>query len=319
MNPEQALNPEQVSVLGVHGLITPARVVDVTADRTAALPERPPLGLSQQSKERIIMVLSPLLLLAFWEVLVRAGILDKRFFPAPSSIWGTFQSLAWVNVAPTASTVPILGTQLTLPFTLTTGELWIHVRDSLGRILIGFAIGMVPALVLGVIMGLNTWVRAFFNAWVAALYPIPKIAILPLIMLIFGLGDQSKWAIIAIGVFFPVLYNTILGVTNIPNIYLDVGKNFGASKLQFYWTVALPGALPSIITGVKLAAGVALLVIVSAEMLAAKSGIGYMIWQAWQTFSVERMYVGLIVISALGILINLLLIELEHKLIPWRV
>jgi NitT/TauT family transport system permease protein len=82
--------------------------------------------------------------------------------------------------------------------------------------------------------------------------------------------------------------------------------------------VALPGALPSIITGIKLAAGVALLVIVSAEMLASKSGIGYMIWQAWNTFSVERMYVGLIVISIIGILINLLLNELEHKLIPWR-
>jgi ABC-type nitrate/sulfonate/bicarbonate transport system permease component len=313
------MNPEQVSMLGVHGLITPASVVDVTADRTAALPERPPLGLSQASKERIILFVSPFLILLLWEIMVRAGVLDKRFFPAPTSIWSTFQSLAWVSVALTASTVPVFGAQLTLPFTLTTGELWIHIRDSLSRIAIGFVIGAVPALILGVIMGLNVWVRAALGGWQAALYPIPKIAILPLIMLIFGLGDQSKWAIIAIGVFFPMLYATTLGVQNIPNIYLDVGRNFGARTPQFFWTVALPGALPSIMTGIKLSTGVALLVIVSAEMLAAKSGLGYMIWQAWQTFSVERMYVGLVVISALGILINVLLVELEHKLIPWRV
>jgi NitT/TauT family transport system permease protein len=137
-------------------------------------------------------------------------------------------------------------------------------------------------------------------------------------MLIFGLGEMSKYVIIAIAVFFLVIYNTMAGVMNIPNIYLDVGRNFGANRVQFWWTVALPGALPLIFTGIKLAAGVALLVIVAAEFVGAKTGIGYLIWQSWQTFSVEAMYVGLVVISILGFLVSTGLDELEHVVIPWR-
>jgi NitT/TauT family transport system permease protein len=288
------MSQERVSTAEVQGLITQARVADVSQDRTAAEAERPKLGISSQNKERLLSIFSPFLLLILWEVLVQAGLLDKRFFPAPSSIVGTFGQL------------------------VTSGELFRHLQASIARIIIGFMLGAIPALIVGVTMGLSRWVRAFLSPMVAALYPIPKIAILPLVMLIFGLGEQSKWVIIAIGVFFLVLYNTMAGVMNIPNIYLDVGRNFGASKVQFFWTVALPGALPLIFTGVKLAAGVALLIIVAAEFVGAKTGIGYMIWQSWQTFSVETMYVGLVVISMLGYLVSLGLDELEHVLIPWR-
>ena len=288
------MSQERVSTADVQGLITTARLADVSADRTAAAADRPALGLSQQNKERLLSIFSPVLLLILWEILVQTTLLDKRFFPAPSSIVGTFGSL------------------------ITSGELWKHLQASIARIVIGFLLGAIPALILGITMGLFRWVRAFFSPMVAALYPIPKIAILPLVMLIFGLGEQSKWVIIAIGVFFLVLYNTMAGVMNIPNIYLDVGKNFGASRLQFYLTVALPGAMPLIFTGVKLAAGVALLIIVAAEFVGAKTGIGYMIWQSWQTFSVETMYVGLVVIAVLGYLVSLLMDELEHILIPWR-
>jgi NitT/TauT family transport system permease protein len=301
---------ERATTADVQALITTARLADVSADRTAAVAERPALGLSRQNQERILSILSPILLLILWEELVQIGVpnlvslatgqgfamwqLDRRFFPAPSSIVGTFTNL------------------------VTSGELWKHLTASVTRIVIGFALGAIPALLLGITMGLFRWVRAFFSPMIAALYPIPKIAILPLIMLIFGLGEPSKWVIIAIGTFFLVLYNTMAGVMNIPNIYLDVGKNFGASRLQFYWTIALPGALPLIFTGLKLAAGVALLIIVAAEFVGAKTGIGYLIWQSWQTFSVETMYVGLIVIAVLGYLVSLAMDELEHFLIPWR-
>ena len=288
------MSQERISTADVQGLITPARVADVSQDRTAAVAERPKFGISSQNKERLLSIFSPFLLLFLWEFLVQVGLLDKRFFPAPTSIVGTFGSL------------------------ITSGELFRHLQASIARIIIGFLLGAIPALIVGVIMGLSRWVRAFLSPMVAALYPIPKIAILPLVMLIFGLGEQSKWVIIAIGVFFLVLYNTMAGVMNIPNIYLDVGRNFGASKVQFFYTVALPGALPLIFTGIKLAAGVALLIIVAAEFVGAKTGIGYMIWQSWQTFSVETMYVGLVVISMLGYLVSLGLDELEHVLIPWR-
>ncbi|HZU05640.1 MAG TPA: ABC transporter permease [Chloroflexota bacterium] len=288
------MSQERVSTADVQGLIIRQPVADVALDRTAAEAERPALGLSTEMKQRLLSIFSPMLLLILWEVLVQLGLLDKRFFPAPSSIVGTFWNL------------------------IVTGELFRHLQASISRIIVGFLLGFIPGLILGITMGLFRWVRAFLMPMVASLYPIPKIAILPLVMLIFGLGEASKWVIIAIGVFFLILYNTMAGVMNIPNIYLDVGKNFGASRLQFYRTVALPGAMPLIFTGIKLAAGVALLIIVAAEFVGAKTGIGYMIWQSWQTFSVETMYVGLVVISILGYLVSLLLDELERILIPWH-
>jgi len=244
--------------------------------------------------ERVLMLTSPFALVALWELLVRASVLDARFFPAPSSIVGTFANL------------------------ISSGELAKHTGTSLSRAAWGFGIGFFPALILGITMGLQPLVRAAMQPIVGATYPIPKVAILPLVMLIFGLGEQSKWAIIAIGVFFQVLISTAAGVANIDRIYLDVGKTFGASRLNIYRTVALPGALPVIFAGIRLGWGVALLLLVAAELVAAKSGLGYLIWNSWQTFAVEEMYVGLVTVAFLGFVSFVLLDILESRLIPWK-
>ena len=249
--------------------------------------------LSRQAAERIVTLLAPLILLLLWEALVQARLLDRRFFPAPSSIVGTFVSLAQTSLAG-------------------------HIGISLSRAAIGFLIGAVPAILLGVVMGLVPLVRAALQPIVGALFAIPKVAILPLIMLIFGLGEQSKWAIIATAVFFQVLISTTAGVANIDRIYLDVGRNFGAGRLATFWTIALPGALPLIFAGIRLGWGVSLLLLVTAEMVAAKSGLGYLIWQSWQTFTIEEMYVGLVTIAVLGMLSFWLLDLLEAWLIPWK-
>jgi NitT/TauT family transport system permease protein len=243
--------------------------------------------------EQIVALLAPLLLLLIWEALSRAGLLDRRFFPAPSSIVGTFVSLA-------------------------EGPLMGHIGISLMRAAVGFVIGAVPAILLGVLMGLVPIVRAALQPIVGALFAIPKVAILPLIMLVFGLGEQSKWAIIAITVFFQVVISTTAGVANIDRIYLDVGRNFGAGRLATLWTIALPGALPVIFAGIRLGWGVSLLLLVTAEMVAAKSGLGFLIWQSWQTLSIEAMYVGLITVAVLGMISFWLLDVLEGWLIPWR-
>lgn len=126
-----------------------------------------------------------------------------------------------------------------------------------------------------------------------------KSADLPLILLIFGLGEASKIVMVAIGVFYPVLINAAAGVMEINKIYLDVGRSFKASRWQVFRTIALPGAMPLIMTGVKLGVGIGLILIAIAEMIGAKSGLGYMIWNAWEILSVETMYVGLIVIALL--------------------
>jgi NitT/TauT family transport system permease protein len=272
---------------GVERAGTTARVRVQTASE-----RRRPL-LSRRAAERIVSLLAPLLLLLVWELLVRGGLLDRRFFPAPSSIVGTFVALATT----------------TLPG---------HVGISLSRAAVGFVLGAVPAVLLGVMMGLMPIVRAAMQPIVGALFAVPKVAILPLMMLIFGLGEQSKWAIIAIAVFFQVLISTAAGVANIDRIYLDVGRNYGAGRLATFWTIALPGALPVIFAGIRLGWGVSLLLLVTAEMVAAKSGLGYLIWQSWQTFAVEEMYVGLVTIAALGMLSFWLLDAVEGWLIPWR-
>src|SRR5256886_11201515 len=181
--------------------------------------------------EQLIAMVSPLLLIALWEALVRIRILDARFLPAPCSLVGTFTSL------------------------IASGELLLHVGASLKRVLLGLLAGGVPALALGLAMGLSRWARAAFNPIISATYPIPKSAILPLVMLIFGLGDASKVALVAIGVFYLVLINTMAGVLNIQPIFLDVGRNFGASRLQLFRTIAFPGALPLIFAGLRLEIG----------------------------------------------------------------
>lgn len=250
--------------------------------------------------ERALSVLSPLILLALWQIGTMLpgqdgqNLIDTRFFPSPTAI---FQVLGQM---------------------LQSGELWANLSISLERIAIGFLIGAVPGVVIGILMGLFSPVRAAIQPIIDGTFPIPKIAILPLFIMIFGIGEESKYAIIAVAVIYLVLINTQAGVRNIEKIYLDVGKNYHASKLMMFTDIALPGALPLIVAGLKLGMGVALLVIVAAEFVGAKSGIGYLIWTSWQVFQVEKMYVGLLVTAALGFASAILLNWLERVLIPWK-
>lgn len=251
--------------------------------------------LSERARYRFLGILSPLGLLLIWEVCAQLHLIDARFFPAPSAIFSFGYTL------------------------LVSGELLKHTAITLQRMFWGTLIGGIPALVLGIIMGLNRPIRALIDPLVAATYPIPKSAILPLALLIFGLGEGSKIFMVAIGVFFPVLINSAAGVLEINNIYLDVGRNFKASRSQIFRTIALPGALPVIMTGFKLGIGIGLIMVTMAEMLGgADSGLGFMIWNAWQIFSVEQMYVGLFVIALIGFLLTMLLDEIEGWLIPWK-
>jgi NitT/TauT family transport system permease protein len=250
--------------------------------------------LGANHRDRLVSLASPILLLILWEILVRAGVLDARFFPAPSSIYHTLVAVA------------------------VDGSLWANTSASLQRLLWGFLLGSIPALLLGVAMGLNRTLRALVDTLVATTYPEPKSAIFPLILLIFGLGEASKIVMVAIGVFYPVLINSCTGVLEINKIYLDVGHNFRATRWQVFRTIAIPGAVPHIMSGIKLGVGMGLILIAIAEMIGAKSGLGYMIWNAWEILSVETMYVGLLVIALLGFIFSMLLTEVERVLVPWK-
>ena len=250
--------------------------------------------LAARRRDRILSIASPLGLLLAWELAARAGLIDVRFFPAPSDI-----ILKLIEMA-------------------RSGELTENVLISLERIVLGFLLGGVPAIVIGIAMGIWRPVRALVDPLIVATYPIPKSSLLPLILLIFGLGEMSKVMMVAIGVFYPMAINATAGVLQINQIYLDVGKSFKASPWDTFRTIALPGALPFIMTGVKLGAGLALILIAIAEMVGAKSGIGFMIWSAWETFAVAKMYVGLFVIALIGFAISLMLNEIERWVIRWK-
>jgi ABC-type nitrate/sulfonate/bicarbonate transport system permease component len=259
-----------------------------------AIPQAKVWTLNRRSRERIISFLSPIALLLLWEILARLGILDTRFFPAPSQI---------------------LSTMLTM---MKSGELQDDTLISMTRLAVGFLVGGIPALIIGVVMGLNSTLRAMIDPLIAATYPIPKSSILPLALLVLGLGEASKIFMVAIGVFYPIAMNAMAGVREINKVYLDVGHNFKASRWDVFRTIALPGAMPMIMTGVKLGIGMGLVLIAIAEMVGAKSGLGYLIWNAWETFAVDQMYVGLFVIALIGFALTLILNELEKVLVPWK-
>lgn len=247
----------------------------------------------QGTVDVLLALLLPLLLLILWEISVRQEWLDIRFFPAPTNIFVA----AW---------------QL-----LISGELIGDITTTLRRVMVGYVAGVIPGLILGIFMGLNATVRKLIWPLASAWYPVPKIAILPLVIILFGLGELPKVIIVAISVFFLVLLNAMTGVLQIDEGYRDVGRQLGAQPWQFIWSIALPGALPLIFAGLKLAMGFALLIIVGTEFLASDTGLGFMIWKSYQTFRIDRMFVGLVATGLMGWLLTVFLDWLEGRVIPW--
>ncbi len=252
---------------------------------------------SRRRTTEIVLTLSaPLLLLGLWELLSRSGAINPVYWPAPTSLWETLIEL------------------------LTEDALLHDIWLSTVRIIGGFLLGAIPGIVLGLAMGLFWPIRVFMMPLAAALYAIPKIAILPLVMIVFGIGETSKFVIVALSIFFLVVLNTMSGVMEIDRSFRDVARNLGASRLELFTTVALPGAMPSIFTGLRLALGFALIVIVGTEFLTvSQGGIGAMIWQSWTILAVKKMMVGLIITGLMGWLLSWALNVGERFVMPWRV
>jgi len=242
----------------------------------------------------LVYIVSPAILLAVWQVVGMLGWINLRFFPLPSQIAMTFAE------------------------DLMSGTWFFHVGATLGRVLFGFTVGSALGILVGALMGLIPWVRFCAYPLIASIYPIPKIAFFPLILLIFGLGEASKLVTISASCFFFLAISAMSGVMSIPRVYMDVGRNFGARGLDFIATIAIPAALPAIFSGLKLALGSAFLVVVSLEFINAESGIGWQIWRSWELFSIKTMFVSLLTVSFLGLALVVVLDWLERRLVPWR-
>jgi NitT/TauT family transport system permease protein len=248
-------------------------------------------------KQIVLGIGFPFALLLLWEVLARAGFIDQRFFPAPSKIFSGMIAL--------------------LSNTGERARLLTDIGATYQRLIVGYGIGATLGVVTGVTMGLSTNVRYCLGPLVNATFPTPKLAIFPLLIVIFGLGDPSKIALIALGVFYMTCLSTLSGVLYSNPLHLDVAQAFKMPAWTRWSRVVVPAALPQIVTGLKLGLGQALILVVSAEFVAAQQGLGQFIWDSWQVLDVSRMFVGLIVVALTGGAAVLIGEAVERKLIPW--
>jgi ABC-type nitrate/sulfonate/bicarbonate transport system permease component len=201
---------------------------------------------------------------------------------------------------------------------LRSGELATHVLASLGRLVLGFAVGGAIGVAVGVAVGAFAIASAVGTPLIAATFPIPKIALLPLLILWLGISEASKVAVIALGVFFPMAINTAVGVGQADALLIRAAVSFGAGRWSVIRKVVVPGALPMVFAGLKLGAGTALLLLVAAEMIGAEQGIGFLVTQAGNLMQTTKLMVGIVVLSVLGLLSHWALAGLERLSIPWR-
>lgn len=250
--------------------------------------------MNRRTLELLLTVTGPVVILLAWEALSRLEWINPLFWPAPSTLWPTAVDM------------------------FQNDDLLGDIGISMFRIVAGFIIGTIPGVLIGLAMGLSWPVRVFLMPIASAVYAIPKMAILPLMIIAFGVGELSKVMIVAISVLFMIALSTMSGVLAIDHQFHDVARNLGASRWQMFTTVALPGSLAPIFTGMRLSLGFALIVIVGTEFLMANEGIGHIIWQSYQILRMKEMFVGLIITGLLGWAMNLVLDLAERILVPWR-
>jgi ABC-type nitrate/sulfonate/bicarbonate transport system permease component len=230
-------------------------------------------------------------------------------------VWQTASSLGWVSPLFLPSPLAIVAALWEL---IVSGELWRNLSVSLVRIGAGWALGTIAGIAVGLSMGLFTVARAVGLPMVSALFPIPKIALLPLLILWLGIGETSKIATIALGVFFPTVIAAYSGVDAVPRNLIRMAQSFEVPTAAIVWQVILPGALPSLLSGFRISASTALLLVVSAEMIGAETGIGAFVLQAGNLMQTDQLLAGVLVLSILGLLIGRLLTFLERRFLSWR-
>jgi ABC-type nitrate/sulfonate/bicarbonate transport system permease component len=232
----------------------------------------------------------PMAALLLWEVGARAHLLPE-FLIAPTLIIAEFASMA------------------------ASGELWIHLAHSLFRSLGGFIIGATLGILLGLFAGASRRAGSFFNPLVSIVYPVPKVAFLPILVIWLGLGDASQIAVIAVSVFFPVFINTVAGTRSVPLLLMWVARSIGAGRLRMFLFVMLPASLPHILSGMRLGLGLSYVALFASELFGARSGLGYLIGVAEDSRRFDLMYVAIISIGLLGFLSDRLLLVARRRLL----
>jgi ABC-type nitrate/sulfonate/bicarbonate transport system permease component len=229
--------------------------------------------------------------------------------------WETAVALEWVNPLFTSSPsrIAVAGYEM-----FADGSIWPHLQVSGYEFVVGFGLAVLAGVPLGILMGWYGRLNAILDPFVSALYATPRIALLPLIMIWFGIGIESKIAIVFLGAVFPILVNTITGVRTISADFVKVARSFGASDRQMFMTVALPSSVPLLLSGLRLGLGHALIGIVVGEMYGAHYGIGHLIAVSGARFQTDAVMVGIIIIAATGVAMTELLRLIERRFERWR-
>lgn len=234
------------------------------------------------------------LLIALAEAGTRSGIIGPLTLPRPSDVLATFGEL------------------------YASGLLWKHLSPSLTRLAVGAALGVSAGVSVGVLIGLFSYVRAGAAPLVAALFPIPKIALLPLFVIWFGIDEGSKYALIALGAFTPTVVATYGAVDNVDRTLIRMGQSFGLPWWSIVRKIVLPGAMPGILSGLRISLAIAIILLVAAEMLGAEYGIGAYILEAGSLYDLERLFAGVVILSVLGVLASGAIGLVERRVLRWR-
>jgi ABC-type nitrate/sulfonate/bicarbonate transport system permease component len=235
-----------------------------------------------------------LVVLALWQLVGGLGLVSALFLPTPLAICRAIYQLA------------------------ISGALWRHVSWSLMRIGVGWALGTVAGVAVGFAIGLFTTARSVGITFISALFPIPKIALLPLLILWLGIGEEPKIATIALGVFFSTAISVYSGVDAVPRNLIRMAQSFNAPFATIVRRVIWPGALPSVLAGFRITASIALLLVVSAEMIGADAGIGAFVLQAGNLMQTDQLLAGVVILSLFGLAVGKLISLLEARLLHWR-
>jgi len=233
-------------------------------------------------------------LVILWEIGSRTGVIPPLVLPAPSEVFAALRQL------------------------VETGLIWQHLGASLQRLITGWTLGTLLGIAVGLAIGLFSLARAGLAPIVAALFPVPKIALLPLFVIWFGIGEGSKVATILFGTFFPTVVATYGGVDNVDRTLIRMGQSFGLSWFSIVRKIILPGALPAILPGFRISAAIAIVLLVAAEMIGAEYGIGAYILLAGSLMATDELIAGVAMLSVIGLIVNWGIGRAERALLTWR-
>lgn len=236
----------------------------------------------------------PILLILLWQLAANGGNINIQLFPSPAKIFQAFVK------------------------SVQSGKLQANILISLKRVLIGYIYGAVLGIGVGILLGLSKKAYRLFSFLLEILRPIPIIAWVPVLIMIFGIGETSKIIVIVIGSFWSIFLNTYDGIRNVDTKYLEVTAMFMKSKRETVFRVMVPAALPGIFTGLRIGIGSAWISVIGAELIASAAGLGYMISYSREMAQPANMYVAVFVIGIIGYLINALLKIIEKKALKWN-